>query len=51
MIRRSRRLRHLAGVEKRDHGEHAPVVVVRLGQVELDQDAVDVFLDRPLGDE
>ena len=40
----------LARFEKPDHGEHAAVVVVGLGEAELDEDAVHVLFDRPFGD-
>src|SRR6201987_1814814 len=40
-----------AGLEEGDRGEDAAVVIVGLGQVQLDEDAPDVFLDGAVGDE
>jgi hypothetical protein len=37
-------------VEERDGGEHTAVIVVRLGQADLGQDAEHVLFDRSLGD-
>jgi hypothetical protein len=48
---RSRRHAGLAGsarLEECDHGEDAAVVIVGLLQVQLDEDAADVFLDGAL---
>ena len=39
-----------APVEERQHGEDPAMIVLRLGQLQLRQDAVDVFLDRAVGD-
>src|SRR6476646_7071204 len=40
-----------AGLEEGDRGEDAAVIIVGLVQVQLDEDAADVFLDSALGDE
>src|SRR5688572_16211626 len=40
-----------SGAEKREHGEHATVVVRARGQAELREDARHVLLDRPERDE
>src|SRR6478672_8915142 len=39
----------LAGLEEPDYGEDAPVVVARLRNAQLHEDAVDVLLDRRVG--
>ena len=41
----------LAGFEEPENRQHPPVLGCALRQVELGQDAADVFLDRALGDE
>src|SRR5690348_18345226 len=40
-----------AGFEEGDRGEDTTVVIVGLVQVQLDEDAADVFLDGAVGDE
>src|ERR1700722_16042378 len=44
-------LRDSAGLEEHDRGEDAAVVIVGLVQVQLGEDAADVFLHSALGDE
>ncbi len=48
--RRARSARSSVRLEERDHREHATVVVRRLGQVELAEDAAHVLLHRALRD-